>query len=141
MNRRLFLRYAVCGPLGLLAGCAATQQKPLRRFILRFQWEDFVVPQGVTWKLTWRSPYARGEITPGYDVRIISGEARIGERGEMFASAYDSRPDQNGLLDLQTVSGRDVTICLDAGTRFTLANGRVELRVREYTRPSKGVLG
>lgn len=131
MNRRLFLRYAVCGPLGLLAGCAAAQQNPARQFMLRFQWDDFVVPQGVTWKLTWRSPHAPGEIAPGYDVRIISGEARIGERGEMFARAYDSRPDQNGLLDLQAVSGRDVTICLDAGTRFTLVNDRTTIQVEE----------
>jgi hypothetical protein len=43
-------------------------------FGLKFQYEDFVVPDNETWRLTWISPYTHGQIVPAYDVRIVGGE-------------------------------------------------------------------
>lgn len=125
MNRRQFLGSTLGWLAGLLSGSATSERKPISEFTLRYRSEDFVVPEGVIWKLTWRSLYASGEVTPGYDVRIISGEARMGEHGELFVRAYDSRPGQNGLLDLQAVSSKGAIIWLESGSRFSLASDRI----------------
>lgn len=132
MNRRQFLGSTLGWLAGLLSGSATSERKPISEFTLRYRSEDFVVPEGVIWKLTWRSPYAPGEVTPGYDVRIISGEARMGEHGELLVRAYDSRPGQNGLLDLKAADGKDAVIWLESGMRFSLANNLIEARVADY---------
>lgn len=139
MNRQSLLLCLVLG--WLLAGCASAPTacdeslRPVRRFPLRYQEESFVVPEGATWKLTWRSPYSPGEITPGYDVRIIEGQARLGKRGELIARAFDSRPGNAGFLDLQAVIEETTVVWLEAGTRFETANDLVNVRVEEIPQP------
>jgi hypothetical protein len=86
------------------------------------------------WRLAWCSPYKPGDITPGYDVRIIEGQARLGARGGMIARARDPKLGTPGLLDLQAtvlhalISEPTAVAWLEVGTRFTLANARAEVK-------------
>jgi hypothetical protein len=138
MTRRLFSRLSFSAIGALFAGCvsASKTSAPVRRFELRFRHDDVQVPEGVIWKLTWRSPYKAGEITPGYDVRIIEGQARIGREGELIARAFDSEPGNAGFLDLQAPAGETAVIWLEAGTRFQTANDRVALRIIAFSKKS-----
>lgn len=140
MTRRQFSFLSFSTQGGLFSGRAIDLNPfaPARRFVLQFQCDDFQVPEDAMWRLAWCSPYKPGDLTPGYDVRIIEGQARLGARGEMIARACDPRLGTPGLLDLQAtalhalITGPTVVVWLEAGTRFTLANERVEVRVEEY---------
>jgi hypothetical protein len=109
-----------------------TTGQPERIFLLRCQDDDFVVPAGEMWRLSWRSPYKPGEIHPIYDIRVVDGQVRLGAPGAIWAEAYDIRPRKMGLLDLQAASS-NATAQLDSGTRFALANDSVVVRVEAFT--------
>jgi len=128
----LFLA-VLCIVAGCVSGGPATTRTG-RTFHLGFEWDDFLVPEGVIWKVSWRTRYKPGTIVPGYDVRIVAGQAWLGRRGEVSAHAYNSEPGETGLLDLQVTAGKAV-VWLDAGARFYLANEQIDACVEEFFGP------
>ena len=91
---------------------------------------DYYVPAGVIWKLTWWSPYPGEAIVPSYDVRV-TGQAYIGEKGEVLATTLSITNQEGGLVDLMAAGGK-ATVWLYPGTHFLLAHEDIDVFVEVY---------
>jgi hypothetical protein len=130
-------KFAWCCAIAAILCCvglALSANRPASTFRLRFQLADFVVPAGETWRLSWKSPYQPGDIHPGYDVRVIQGDASLGETRGICARAYDWRPGKTGLLDLWAAHGEAVA-WLEPGTKFTTANELLQIEASVFSDP------
>lgn len=122
--------------LGLLclvtAGCLFFgSHRSGRVFHLTYRMTDFVVPAGEKWRLSWSSPYEPGDISPGYDVRVLSGSVCLGERGEIQTMAFDPLPGKESPIDLAATRGQAI-VWLESGTEFCVANEFLRIEVRTY---------
>jgi hypothetical protein len=129
-TRRIALIFSAVVVLGCVA-IAFSGRRPIRTFRLHFQLADFVVPAGETWRLSWKSPYHAGDICPVYDVRVIEGDVRLGAKGAIEASTYDTHPGKTGILDLRAT--RDEAIAwLEPCTKFNVANECLGIEVSVF---------
>ena len=113
--------------LGCLA-FMAVPRRPNRTFRLRFQLNDYVVPAGEIWRLSWKSPYQPGDICPVYDVQVAAGEVYLGANREIQAKAYDPRSEASSRLDLSAT--KDTAVAwLGPGTKFHAANELLQIDV------------
>ena len=130
MNRNQSLWLAVgCFLLGLIGGAAlriGTAMGPLSEQVLPFKMSGYIVPMGERWRLRWASPYKPGEIQPTYEIRTSQRAIKLGCLGKIQAVAYVKEPGQTGLLDL-CAAGGEAVIWLGEGTRFEVANDRIEV--------------
>lgn len=112
-------------------GCVAftgAPHRPNRTFRLRFQLNDYVVPAGEIWRLSWKSPYQLGDICPVYDVQVAAGEVYLGANREIQAQVYDPRSEASSRLDLSAT--KDTAVAwLGPGTKFHAANELLQIEV------------
>jgi hypothetical protein len=133
-GKLLVLSVTLIAAAGLIAIGATTHSsdKPTRFFKLHFQHENIVVPANETWRISWTTPYAVGEVTPAYDVRILEGAPWLGDNREIQAETYVITTEKRPLLDLRAGRGRAV-VRLEGGTRFATANDLLQIEVRVYS--------
>ena len=119
-----------------MAGCAGPgRDKPsdgMGMSRLTYRDAPYVVTAGERWRLSWASPHRAGDIHPAYDVRVVSGTALLGEEGALRASAYAETDADQGPLDLMATGDRPVTVWLEAGATFYLANDFISVCRTQY---------
>ena len=98
----------------------------VKQFEITYQDDDFRVPEGQVWKLSWVSPYEAGEIVPVYEVRV-NGEGPLQD------------PDQKGKInsygemhDVNATAKQPAEIFLRPNTKFAIANERIKVMVTVY---------
>ncbi len=109
----------------LLVGCVANQ-KPKSSLTISYLDEDYVVPESEVWKLTWKSPYKDGVITPAYDVRVY-GRAFLGESRSTSIGTYDCEK-HDGFVDFLS-SDKKTTLWVYSGTKISIANEFVKVQL------------
>lgn len=114
------------------------ENRPLRNGLLPFTLVDYSVPKGETWRLSWKSPYHSFEIVPAYDIRVINGSAYLGPAGGIQANAFNGHPGKTGRLDLSAVNDAAI-VWLQEGTRFSVANERLEIKVCAFSSTTKSL--
>ena len=111
---------------------AAEPGKALRKFEITYEEDDFRVPQGQIWKLSWESPYEPGELTPAYDVRV-QGEGPL--HGPVQKGQIEQKEYSDGVA-LNVMAGKEpAEIYLRPGVKFAIANGSVKVTVTVYAAP------
>ena len=67
-----YIKSYFLGILLMMAGCSTIYEaQPISNSEISYGNENYVVPSGEIWKLSWVSPYEPGEIHPAYDVRVL----------------------------------------------------------------------
>jgi hypothetical protein len=114
----------------MMAGCSTTYEaQPISNFEISYRNENYVVPSGEIWKLSWVSPYESGEIFPAYDVRVL---------GEVYTSIdrytridHYSR-DSERMMNIHAQLHGPATIWINEKTEFYIANKRINIQVETY---------
>jgi hypothetical protein len=94
--------------------------------------ETYTVPVGELWIVEWTSPYAVGEITPMYDLRVLDGEYEISNPA--LVDIYVKGDTAN----LFALSGETPAVVrLSEGARFYVANDILQFRLTKMTKMAK----
>ena len=101
-----------------------------RTFDITYRDEHYNVPEDEIWKLTWKSPYQAGEISPAYDVRVLGRCFTTRERGTQIG-AHNFKSGGYGMVNIHaTNTGAEIWI--PSGTEFYLANDRIKVNIEVY---------
>lgn len=93
--------------------------------------ETYAVPVGEVWMVEWISPYAIGEITPMYDLRVLDGEY------EILTPALMDIYVSGDMVNLFALSGdAPAAVHLFPGARFYVANDIIQFRLTLKTEPT-----
>lgn len=115
-----------------LAIFAAEPGIVIRKFDITYEEDDFRVPAGQIWKLSWESPYEPGEVRPAYDVRV-QGEGPLhgpAQKGQIEQKEYSDG------MALNVIAGKEpAEIYLRPGVKFAIANTMVKVTVTAYAVP------
>jgi len=117
-----------------MIGCSKFYKfQSISNFEISYRDENYVVPIGEVWKLTWISPYEEGVIHPAYDVRVLGS---VYTSIDMNTRIMDHSPGSE-TQRVNVFAQRDVpaTIWLDEGTEFYLANEYIKVAVESYKSP------
>ena len=84
--------------------------------------QEYLVPEGEIWIVSWTNPYSPGEIIPVYDLRIIEGKYQIIDPDLIYKNR-----DNYGVASLfagsSSVEGQ---VKIYGGTRFQVANDIIQ---------------
>ena len=112
-------------------GCASINtESPESVFEISCRDENYVVPEGEIWKLTWESPYKPGDVTPAYDVRVL-GKAYTSRNKGTALHAHTSKGGY-GLLNIHAERA-PAGIWINENTEFYLANDLIKVTVETYS--------
>ena len=90
-------------------------------------WEqEYWVPEGEVWIVSWKNPYSPYEIIPMYDMRIIEGNYEIVDPDLIF-----NQSDGHGVANLIARSRSFMgQVRVYAGSKFQVANDILEFEVK-----------
>jgi hypothetical protein len=126
--------YIRIGIAFLMIGCSKFYKfQSISNFEISYRDENYVVPIGEVWKLTWISPYEEGVVHPAYDVRVLGS---VYTSIDMNTRIMDHSPGSE-TQRVNVFAQRDgpATIWVDEGTEFYLANEYIKVAVESYKSP------
>jgi hypothetical protein len=93
--------------------------------------QEYSVPKGDVWIVSWTTPYSTGEIIPAYDLRIIEGKYQIIDSDFIY-----KHRDGHGIASLfarsSSVEGQ---VKIYGGSRFQVANDRLQFKLTKKLVP------
>ena len=106
--------------------------KLIRKFEITYEEDDFRVPKGEIWKLSWKSPYKPFEVGPAYDVRVRGKGAFFGpdQKGQISQASHTD----SAVFDVNA-GKQPAEILLSPNTGFAIANDRIQVTVTVYAAP------
>ena len=105
----------------------AKKQKAINSMIISYSADGYIVGENEIWKLTWKSPYEDGAITPAYDVRVY-GQAYIGESRGTCVNTNECEGKNYSIVNFLS-SGKKTTIWVYDKTKISIANDRVKVHL------------
>jgi hypothetical protein len=105
---------------------SATRQQDAKAMHISYRDENYSVPEGEIWKLSWTSPQ-RGRNFPSYDVRVYGLCYTSKDKGTPI-HAFSSNPLEDGLVDIWA-GDVPAEIWIPSGIAFCIHNDGIRVRV------------